>query len=43
MAEEIAETALFLSRPEVAIMTGQAVVLDGGRQRLSGLAIHQDD
>ncbi len=37
MAEEIAEAALFLSRPETAIMTGQAVVLDGGRQRLSGL------
>lgn len=43
IAEEIAESALFLSQPSISIMTGQAVVLDGGRQRLSGLTKFEDD
>lgn len=37
LAEEIAETALFLSSPASAIITGEAIVLDGGRSQLSGL------
>jgi NAD(P)-dependent dehydrogenase (short-subunit alcohol dehydrogenase family) len=43
IAEEIAEAAVFLSAPSVAIMTGQAIVLDGGRQRLSGLVLKKND
>lgn len=43
IAEEISETALFLSQPASAIMTGQAVILDGGRQRLSGLTKFDDE
>jgi NAD(P)-dependent dehydrogenase (short-subunit alcohol dehydrogenase family) len=37
LAEEIAETALFLTNPASAIITGEAIVLDGGRRQLSGL------
>lgn len=37
LAEEIAETALFLARPTSAIITGEAIILDGGRRHLSGL------
>ncbi len=37
LAEEIAATAYFLSSPSAAIITGQTLVLDGGRFQLSGL------
>lgn len=37
LAEEIAETALFLTNPASAIITGEAIVLDGGRRQLSGM------
>lgn len=42
LAEEIAETAVFLSNPNSAIITGEAITLDGGRQLLSGM-IERDD
>ena len=37
IAEEIAETAMFLSSPASSIITGEAIILDGGRSHLSGL------
>ena len=37
LAEEIAETACFLASPNSAIITGEAITLDGGRRFLSGL------
>lgn len=37
LAEEIAETAYFLANPASAIITGESIILDGGRGRLSGL------
>ncbi|MEM8617196.1 MAG: SDR family oxidoreductase [Pseudomonadota bacterium] len=37
LAEEIAEAALFLSNDQSAILTGQSLILDGGRTALSGL------
>ncbi|MBB34628.1 MAG: short-chain dehydrogenase [Hirschia sp.] len=40
-AEEIAQTALFLSSPAAANMTGQTVTLDGGRSRLNGVMKHE--
>ncbi len=43
LAEEIAETALFLADPASAIITGEMIVLDGGRRRLSGLINHDDE
>ncbi len=43
LAEEIAETALFLANPASAIITGQAIVLDGGRRQLSGLIERSED
>jgi len=43
MAEEIAETAAFLSNPNSAIITGEAITLDGGRGLLSGLIVRDDD
>lgn len=42
LAEEIAETALFLTNPASAIITGEAIVLDGGRRRLSGLIVREE-
>ena len=35
-ADEIAQTALFLTTPAAANMTGQTITLDGGRSRLNG-------
>ncbi len=43
MAEEIAETAAFLSNPNSAIITGEAITLDGGPGLLSGLIVRDDD
>lgn len=43
LAEEIAETAYFLANPASAIITGEAIVLDGGRRQLSGLIVHTED
>jgi len=43
LAEEIAETAAFLSNPNSAIITGEAITLDGGRQHLSGMIERDDD
>jgi len=43
LAEEIAETALFLANPASAIITGEAITLDGGRMQLSGLLTQEDD
>lgn len=43
LAEEIAETAVFLSDPASAIITGEAIVLDGGRRQLSGLTDRGED
>ncbi|MGB1069336.1 MAG: SDR family NAD(P)-dependent oxidoreductase [Henriciella sp.] len=42
-AEEIAEAAVFLSHPSSAIITGQSIILDGGRQRLSGILADPDE
>lgn len=43
LAEEIAETATFLASPNSAIITGEAITLDGGRRFLSGLIESDDD
>lgn len=43
LAEEIAETATFLASPNSAIITGEAITLDGGRRFLSGLIVSEDD
>jgi len=40
--DEIADAALYLSQPASAIITGETLVMDGGRARLSGL-IDTDD
>lgn len=37
LADEIADTALFLSSNQSAIITGETLVLDGGRSLLSGV------
>ena len=37
LADEIAEAALYLSSPKSAIITGETLVMDGGRSRLSGI------
>lgn len=37
IGEEIAETVLFLTNPASNIITGETIVLDGGRQNLSGV------
>ena len=42
LADEIAEAALYLSAPASAIITGETLVMDGGRSRLSGL-VDTDD
>ncbi|WP_084399234.1 SDR family oxidoreductase [Henriciella aquimarina] len=42
LGDEIAETALFLSQPSSAIITGETIVMDGGRSNLSGI-IETDD
>lgn len=42
LAEEIAETAAFLSSSNSAIITGETITLDGGRRLLSGV-IERDD
>ncbi len=36
-ADEIADAVRYLASPEAAIVTGATLVLDGGRQRLSGI------
>lgn len=43
LAEEIAETACFLASPNSAIITGEAITLDGGRGILSGLIAKEED
>jgi NAD(P)-dependent dehydrogenase (short-subunit alcohol dehydrogenase family) len=43
LAEEIAETATFLASPNSAIITGEAITLDGGRRFLSGIVEQPDD
>lgn len=43
LAEEIAETAFFLANPASAIITGEAIILDGGRRQLSGLIQREED
>jgi len=43
LAEEIAETALFLANPGSAIITGETITLDGGRRWLSGLMSQDRD
>ena len=43
LAEEIAETSAFLASPNSAIITGEAITLDGGRRFLSGLITREDD
>ena len=42
LAEEIAETAVFLSNSNSAIITGEAITLDGGRRLLSGMIERSD-
>lgn len=37
LADEIADAARFLASPEAAFITGQTLVLDGGRSTLSGV------
>lgn len=43
LAEEIAETTAFLASPNSAIITGEAITLDGGRRFLSGVIEPEDD
>lgn len=43
LAEEIAETACFLASPNSAIITGEAITLDGGRRILSGVVGQEED
>ena len=43
LAEEIAEAACFLASPNSAIITGEAITLDGGRRFLSGLIEGEED
>lgn len=43
LAEEIAETACFLASPNSAIITGEAITLDGGRRILSGVIAKEED
>ncbi|MEL7113786.1 MAG: SDR family oxidoreductase, partial [Pseudomonadota bacterium] len=43
LAEEIAETACFLASPNSAIITGEAITLDGGRRFLSGVIQGDED
>ena len=43
LAEEIAETAAFLANPGSAIITGEAITLDGGRRWLSGVVNRDED
>ncbi len=43
LAEEIAETACFLTNPNSAIITGETITLDGGRGILSGVIASEDD
>jgi len=43
LAEEIAETACFLASPNSAIITGEAITLDGGRHILSGVIAPEED
>lgn len=42
LAEEIAETAAFLSSSNSAIITGETITLDGGRRLLSGVIERED-
>ncbi|MEM6625738.1 MAG: SDR family oxidoreductase [Pseudomonadota bacterium] len=41
-AEEIGEAALFLASSAAANMTGQTLVLDGGRSRLNGVLVEDE-
>lgn len=43
LAEEIAEAANFLASPNSAIITGEAITLDGGRKLLSGVISTEED
>lgn len=43
MAEEIAETAAFLANTNSAIITGEAITLDGGRRLLSGIFPREEE
>ena len=43
LAEEIAETTAFLANPASAIITGEAITLDGGRRWISGLMSSGED
>ncbi len=43
LAEEIAESAYFLTNPASAIITGETLVLDGGRRVLSGVISQSED
>jgi len=43
LAEEIGEAAFFLASASTAIMTGEALTLDGGRRNLSGLMPEEAD
>ena len=43
LAEEIAETSAFLASPNSAIITGEAITLDGGRRWLSGIIERPED
>ena len=43
LADEIAEAALYLSLAKSAIITGETLVMDGGRGRLSGIIDDFDD
>ena len=43
LADEIAEASLYLSLPKSAIITGETLVMDGGRGRLSGIIDDFDD
>jgi NAD(P)-dependent dehydrogenase (short-subunit alcohol dehydrogenase family) len=37
LADEIAEAARYIASPQAAYLTGQSLILDGGRSTLSGL------
>jgi len=37
LADEVAEAVRYVASPQAAFMTGQSIVLDGGRSTLAGL------